>query len=229
MNRRKIISVIIGLALCGLIAGIIFSFIQGSKLTMSTDRGEIDAKVKELTDILAGSKSGSETIASHVSNVSKQVSAAQRIVGLQGKTAKEKAMALYDTYSTSSLSIIEKNFTIEAQLADSVDLHALGLSGRDGLSKKSGLLFVFDQDAYYPFWMKDMLFAIDIIWINADKKIVHIEHAVQPDTYPQSFTSPELARYVLEVASGIAKEFKLEKGDMVNFLVGEKGQEDLRF
>ncbi|MFM2383439.1 MAG: hypothetical protein RIQ72_11 [Candidatus Parcubacteria bacterium] len=229
MNRRKIISVIIGLALCGLIAGIIFSFIQGSKSTMSTDSGGTDAKAREQTDILTDTKSGSETIASHVSTVSKQISAAQRILDLQGKSAKEKAIALYDTYPTSTLSIIEKNFAIEVQLADSVDLHALGLSGRDGLSKKSGLLFVFNQDAYYPFWMKDMSFAIDMIWINADKKIVHIEHAVQPDTYPQSFDSPELARYVLEVASGMAKEFKLEKGDSVDFFVGEKSQEYFTF
>ncbi len=217
MNRRKIISAIIGLALCGLIAGIIFSFIRGGKATMSTDSGETDVKAGVLADMPTDTKSRSETIASHVSTVSKQISAAQRILDLQGKSAKEKAIALYDTYPTSSLSIIEKNFAIEVQLADSVDLHALGLSGRDGLSKKSGLLFVFNQDAYYPFWMKDMSFAIDMIWINADKKIVHIEHVVQPDTYPQTFASPEPARYVLEVASGIAKEFKLEKGDGLNF------------
>jgi uncharacterized membrane protein (UPF0127 family) len=222
MNRRKIISVIIGLALCGLIVEITFSFIQGGKSVMLTDGGETEAKVGGQTDMSADAKSGVNTITSHVSTVSKQISAARRIVDLQGKTAKEKAMALYDTYSTSSLSITEKNFTIEVQLADSVDLQALGLSGRDGLSKKSGLLFVFNQDAYYPFWMKDMSFAIDIIWINADKKIVHIEHAIQPYTYPQTFASPELARYVLEVASGIAKEFTFEKGDIVDSLVGEK-------
>lgn len=222
MNRRKIISVIISLALCGIIAGIIFSFMQRSELTTDMNKEGVHTQSK----MSAETKTGVEEIASRIS---KQVSAAERIVDLQGKTSKQKAIALYNTYPTSSLSILEKNIVIEVQIADTVDLHALGLSGRDGLSKKSGLLFIFNQDAYYPFWMKDMSFAIDMIWINADKKIVHIEHAVQPDTYPRSFASPELARYVLEVASGMAKEFKLEKGDKVDFSVGKKNQEHFTF
>jgi hypothetical protein len=225
MNRRKIISVSIGITICGILAGIIFSFIKNGESTMGVDRVDVGG-INIQADIPMDTNNGRESI---YSRVSKQISAADRILDLQGKTAKEKAMALYDIYATSSLSIMEKNFAIEVQLADTVDLHTLGLSGRDGLSKKSGLLFVFKRDDYYPFWMKDMSFAIDIIWLNADKKIVHIESGVKPDTYPQTFSSPELARYVLELAGGVVKEYKLEKGDTVDFSVGEKSQEYFTF
>lgn len=220
MSRRKIISIIALVVCLGAVVGVIFSFIQIDDLAMYVEDVGVNEKEEGVqVDGVPDTKSETMTIDSRISNVSKQLSAAKRIMDLQGKTAKEKAMALYNTYSTTTLSIAEKDFSIEVQIADSVDVQALGLSGRDGLSKESGLLFVFNQDAYYPFWMKDMSFAIDMIWINVDKKIVHIEHAVQPDTYPQTYVSPEPARYVLEVASGIAKEFTLEKGDTVHFLV----------
>lgn len=188
MNRRKIISVIIVLALCGIIAGIIFSFIvyKSSKVDVG------------------------------ISN-SKHVSAAFRILELQGKTSKEKAMLLYDSYATTSLSIAHRGLEIEAQLADTVDLQMLGLSGRDGLSRKAGLLFSFTEDGKYPFWMKDMSFAIDIIWIDQNMKIVHIEHSVDPNTFPKTFDSPMPARYVLEIASGLSREHNLQKGDGVIF------------
>ncbi len=94
--------------------------------------------------------------------------------------------------------------TIRADLATTSAARSQGLSGRAGLAEDEGLLFVFVRDGQYSFWMKDMRFPIDIIWIAADKRIVEVASEVAPETYPHSFTSRELARFVLEVPAGFA-------------------------
>ena len=82
---------------------------------------------------------------------------------------------------------------------------AQGLSGRSGLTDDEGMLFIFDYDARHGFWMKDMLFALDIIWLDADMNVVHAETDVSPDTYPRSFVPTVPARYVLEINAGTYK------------------------
>ena len=82
---------------------------------------------------------------------------------------------------------------------------AQGLSGRSGLADNEGMLFIFDYDARHGFWMKDMLFALDIIWLDADMNVVHAETDVSPDTYPRSFVPTVPARYVLEINAGTYK------------------------
>jgi len=88
-----------------------------------------------------------------------------------------------------------------------------GLSGITGLAEGEGMLFVFEEDGAHSFWMKDMLFPIDILWLAGDGTVVHVEPAVSPDSYPTSFTSPTPARYVLEVAAGFAAEHRVKVGE----------------
>jgi uncharacterized membrane protein (UPF0127 family) len=99
-----------------------------------------------------------------------------------------------------------------------------GLSGRLGLSENSGMLFVFDKPGKYNFWMKDMKFAIDIIWIESVpgdpgySKISYIKKNAQPESYPNTFgpgTGDSDATYVLEVNSGFADKNNLKVGDIV--------------
>lgn len=105
----------------------------------------------------------------------------------------------------------------DSQLADTDELRELGLGLRKSLSSSKGLLFVFDRDSYLPFWMKDMNFSIDIIWIDANKKIVHIEQNISPETYPTTFESPTPARYVFEISAGMAQKLHMKLGDDVLF------------
>ena len=94
-----------------------------------------------------------------------------------------------------------------------------GLSGVEYLSSDQGMLFVFEYSGIYPFWMKDMLIPIDIIWINEDFKIVYIEVNLNPNTYPKSFgPKQETSRFVLEVSAGIVNMFDIKIGDTVYFL-----------
>jgi len=88
-----------------------------------------------------------------------------------------------------------------------------GLSGRRELPAGTGMLFVYNEPGSRTFWMPDMHFSIDIIWFDVAKRVVHIEHAVSPDTYPETFTSRTPAQYVLEVPAGWAKEQGAQVGD----------------
>src|SRR3989338_5042145 len=63
------------------------------------------------------------------------------------------------------------NVKIKAELADTPEKRALGLSGRETLGNDEGMLFVFDEPNTRQFWMKNMNFALDIIWIDENKKV----------------------------------------------------------
>lgn len=87
---------------------------------------------------------------------------------------------------------------------------SLGLSGRESLAPKTGMIFTFDSIDDQCMWMKDMLFSIDMIWLNEKKEIVKIENSVAPETYPNSFCAE--AKYVIELSSGDAKSANLIPG-----------------
>jgi uncharacterized membrane protein (UPF0127 family) len=111
--------------------------------------------------------------------------------------------------------------TIPVEVAKTDVQRRNGLSKRDGLPEGEGMFFEFAQkDVKPPFWMKDMKFAIDILWIN-DNEIVQIDNDVQP---PEAGTNDEKLilyipnqpiDYVLEVAAGFADEHNFQVGDMV--------------
>lgn len=92
--------------------------------------------------------------------------------------------------------------TVVADIADTEPLREHGLSGRAKLEEKEGMLFVFQADSTYAFWMKDMLFPIDMIWLSNDKRVVYIVQNASPQSYPASFVPESPARYVLEVPAG---------------------------
>lgn len=120
------------------------------------------------------------------------------------------------TVATSTTPTIQLNGrTIHVTLADTPEERGMGLSGRTGLAEDEGMFFVFDTDGKYSFWMKDMLFSIDIIWIAADGTIVDIATNVSPDTYPASYAPKTSARYVLEMRAGWSQQYDVQPGDGV--------------
>lgn len=87
-----------------------------------------------------------------------------------------------------------------------------GLSGRGCIGSNQAMLFSFEKMGTYPFWMKDMQFPIDILWLNAEFRVVHIEVGIEPSTYPKSFSNTEPAQYVLELQAGRSAELGLKIG-----------------
>lgn len=93
-----------------------------------------------------------------------------------------------------------------------------GLSGRSSLSESSAMLFVFDIESdRYCFWMKDMKFDIDILWLDSKKRIVDAKYAASPSSYPEEFCPKSAARYVLELPAGQALKNGLIIGVQTKF------------
>jgi len=103
------------------------------------------------------------------------------------------------------------------ELARTVGERALGLSGRGDLGERDGMLFIFGAPAVHRFWMKDMLFPIDIIWINGGRIIGFAENA-QPEPGKRVwelavYSPPEPAGMVLEVRAGTVARLGVNVGD----------------
>jgi len=102
------------------------------------------------------------------------------------------------------------------EVADTDAKRIKGLSGRENLPENKGMLFVFDEAGNQCFWMKDMEFNLDIIWLNGDKKITKIKENVSPDTYPDSFCADD-TQYVLEFNRDFAGKHGLKPGTKLQF------------
>jgi hypothetical protein len=106
---------------------------------------------------------------------------------------------------------------LKAEVVDSGSQRSLGLSDRTSLAQNEAMLFVFETPGKHGFWMKDMLFPIDIFWLNSKKEIVHIEKDLSPNTYPKVYYPGSDASYVLETNSGITDKLKIKIGDKFKF------------
>lgn len=96
---------------------------------------------------------------------------------------------------------------------------ARGLSGQPGLPEKTGMLFVFPEAATRAFWMSEMLFAIDIIWIRDGRIVGFVEDAPAPQGgRPATFYSNEPADMVLELEAGSVHRDGLKVGDAVKLV-----------
>lgn len=108
--------------------------------------------------------------------------------------------------------------TLKVELAVTPAEQKQGLSGRKELKAEQGMLFVFKIPGIYSFWMREMNFSIDIIWIGEDGKIVYIKKNATPESYPELFGLGEYAKYVLEVVSGFSDKNNLKAGDKLEFI-----------
>ena len=79
------------------------------------------------------------------------------------------------------------------------------------------MIFVFEKVGNYGFWMKDMNFPLDILWINDNFKVVGIEKNLATSTYPKSFGSKYKAMYVLEISAGYSNKNNIKIGDKIIF------------
>jgi hypothetical protein len=112
---------------------------------------------------------------------------------------------------------LEDESCFRLDVADTNTLRRQGLSGRDSLAADEGMLFLYDLSGEYGYWMKDMNFPIDIIWIDDKKQVSYFKKSVSPDTYPESFAPNVPVRYVLEVPAGFVEENYIQIGDNLEF------------
>ncbi len=105
----------------------------------------------------------------------------------------------------------------QMEVADTDFLREKGLSEHNPLALNQGMIFIFDKPDIYKFWMKDMNFPLDIIWVSEDMRITHIERWLAPETYPKEYSSTLPSKYVIEVNAGVSDYLGLKIGDQVSF------------
>lgn len=111
----------------------------------------------------------------------------------------------------------EKCFNVE--IVNTPEARAQGLMEREYLNPDNGMLFIFDTEDKYYFWMKNTLISLDIIWLDKNKKVMFIKHNAQPCKADpcETFGPNEKAKYVLEINSGLAKEVGLKEENYLEF------------
>jgi uncharacterized membrane protein (UPF0127 family) len=109
------------------------------------------------------------------------------------------------------------NIYIDAEVATNENQKETGLSNRTCIGENQGMLFVFEKPGNYDFWMKDMKFPIDIVWMNESKTVTEVTPSVYPSTYPKTFTSKNASKYVLELQFGNAQRLNISEGTSLQF------------
>jgi uncharacterized protein len=148
------------------------------------------------------------------------------IMGMQaGQEGEEQGIIINEEMRSGSngyqqVNVTVNGLTLVADIAVTNEQMAKGLSVKDGLAENEAMLFVFGNEAEHTFWMKDMKFPIDIIWIDSDKTIIHIEHNLQPcnsGVLCPTYKPTDDSMYVLETIGGFAEKYNIVKGTWVEF------------
>jgi uncharacterized membrane protein (UPF0127 family) len=92
------------------------------------------------------------------------------------------------------------------ELALTPEDQAQGLMYRESLPEKTGMLFLFPDNAPHGFWMKNTMIPLDMIWMDESGRVVYVSANTPPcKADPCPVYGPEgPARMVLEIAGGMA-------------------------
>jgi len=123
--------------------------------------------------------------------------------------------------------VIVNGFELTADIAITDDEKTKGLAIKDNLKENESMLFVYEQPTRLGFWMKDMKFPIDIIWLDSNGTVVHIEHNLQPcvsilNTGSSilncpTYTPDKDSLYVLETIAGFSQKHDVKIGTNIDF------------
>lgn len=113
--------------------------------------------------------------------------------------------------------VINNKIYITAEVADNIIARMKGLSGKEKLAQNKSMLFVFNNYKKYGFWMKDMNFSLDIVWIK-DNEIVEVTERINNQDQRKIYRPQTAINYALEVNSGFVEKNKLKIGDRVDII-----------
>lgn len=119
-----------------------------------------------------------------------------------------------------SLSIIKPDsipsIDLDIEVADDDYQRQTGLMYRNSMEDLQGMLFIMETERPQSFYMKNTRFALDIIYISSDRKVVSIQKNAQP-LNTSSLPSGLPAKYVLEVNAGLSDKWNLKVGDSLSW------------
>ena len=121
------------------------------------------------------------------------------------------------------LTVCIKNNCFYSRVADNPRSRTKGLMNELSMPKNEGVLFVFPFEMKPSFWMKNMKFPLDILFINDDDVIVYIVKNAPPCKQKkcQSFQTTRPASKVLEINAGLCKELNIHVGEKVSYFIEE--------
>ncbi len=114
--------------------------------------------------------------------------------------------------------VIFRGVDVPVEIVSSEEKMQRGLSGRPSLVPGQGMLFAFVGEDTHGIWMKDMNFAIDILWIDTKGVVVDMQPRATPESYPLIFKPRRPALYVLEAEAGFIAQHGVRIGDTVSFV-----------
>lgn len=132
--------------------------------------------------------------------------------GCQGKAAGEGELRAVE------MKIGQRDFTLE--VADTPAARQRGLMHRKSMPEDRGMIFVFPGEAVRDFWMRNTHIPLDIIFVNAERKVVSIEQMKPYDERGASSGKP--AKYAIELNKGMAEKAGVKVGDVVEIPAGAR-------
>jgi len=115
--------------------------------------------------------------------------------------------------------------TFEAEIADTPARWEQGYMFRREVGDRDAMIFIFPEPELHSFWMKNTLVPLDMIWLDDEVTVIHIQPKARPcksDPCP-GYGPPRKSRYVLEVKSGVAAQEGLKIGDRLQISFPQAG------
>ena len=185
-----------------IIMGGLFSYYSSLNNDRLTEEAKQNTEVKKIT---VSDEVSAEASGQNVSDISTSTTSSS------GEVSENDWQKIYP--KTQDLKIA--GVTVQASVARTWAERIRGLSGTPYLPEGVVKLFVFDSLGIHSIWMKDMNYAIDIIWVDAENKIVDIKRNATPETYPEAFSPRTDALYVIETKTGFVAKNNIKIGDEV--------------
>lgn len=124
---------------------------------------------------------------------------------------------LYQVQSTGDVTLRSGDKRYVLSVAITPAQQQKGLGNRASLPKNQGMLFSFEQPVVQCFWMKDMHFPLDMIWVSSSQRVEYLKADVLPSTYPHTICPDVQAKYVIELNAGQAQEARIHTGETLDF------------
>ncbi len=136
-------------------------------------------------------------------------------------TSSNPPIPTYGEYEVRKITI--NNVMLNVEIADDSEKIQRGLMYRDMLPENQGMLFIFDEERKYQFWMMNMKINLDMIWLDSNGKVVHIVEDAAPcidsaHTSQCTYNPDEPAKYVLEVNSGFVKKHGVNENSIMHIV-----------
>jgi uncharacterized membrane protein (UPF0127 family) len=117
-----------------------------------------------------------------------------------------------------AVAVLPSGHEFSLEVADDDASRQRGYMGRDKVGPREGMIFMFDEDARHSFWMKNCKVALDMVWLDVNKRVVWLAADRRPCPAQgdcPSIAPPFAARFVLEFAAGTIAAELLKPGDVV--------------